>query len=133
MLLDSFINFFIDLFSCNFDVDLCGMTPETYTNIRTDSLSPSWARATGYTPTGQSAELVHPTGPTGPQGNFDLDLVYKQNETFCTIWYHLYNLKNMKNTDGGVIDLVKFQVEACNFTKSNTPPCMLFTFFQLYK
>ena len=25
----------------------------------------------------------------------------KANETLCTIWYHLYNLKNMKNTHGG--------------------------------
>ena len=37
---------------------------------------------------------------------------------FC---YHLYNLKNMKNTHGEVLLLVKFQAEACNFTKSNTP------------
>ena len=27
---------------------------------------------------------------------------------FCTIWYHLYNLKNMKNTNGGILLLVKF-------------------------
>ena len=33
----------------------------------------------------------------------------------CAIWYHLYNLKNVKNTHGGVLLLV-------NFTKSNTPP-----------
>ena len=49
----------------------------------------------------------------------------------CTIWYHLYNLKNMANTHGGVLLLV--QAEACNFTKSNTPPWMFFTFFKLYK
>ena len=23
----------------------------------------------------------------------------------CTIWYHLYNLKNLKNTHGGVLKL----------------------------
>ena len=28
---------------------------------------------------------------------------------FCAIWYHLYNLKNVKNTHGGVIILVKLQ------------------------
>ena len=28
----------------------------------------------------------------------------------CAIWYHLYNLKNMKNTHGGV--LVKLQAKA---------------------
>ena len=49
----------------------------------------------------------------------------------CTIWYHLYNLKNMKNIHGGVLLLV--QAEACNFTNSNTPPWMFFTFFKLYK
>ena len=25
----------------------------------------------------------------------------------CTIWYHLYNLTNVKNTNGGVLLLVK--------------------------
>ena len=39
----------------------------------------------------------------------------------CAVWYHLYNLKNMKNTHGGVLLLVKL-LKACNFTKSNTPP-----------
>ena len=33
------------------------------------------------------------------------------NETACTIWYHLYNLKKVKNTHGGVILLVN--VQAC--------------------
>ena len=28
---------------------------------------------------------------------------------FCTIWYHLYNLKNVKNTHGGVLLLVQLQ------------------------
>ena len=51
----------------------------------------------------------------------------------CAIWYHLYNLKNGKNTHGGVLILVKLQTEACNFTKINTPPWMFFTFFKLYK
>ena len=44
----------------------------------------------------------------------------------CTIWYHLYNLKNVKNTHGAVLN-------ACNITKSSTPPWVLFTFFELYK
>ena len=34
----------------------------------------------------------------------------------CAIWY-LYKLKNVKNTDGGVI-----LASACNFNKSNTLP-----------
>ena len=46
----------------------------------------------------------------------------------CTIWYFLYNLKNTKNTHGVVLLLLKLQVSACNFTKSNTPPWVFFTF-----
>ena len=34
---------------------------------------------------------------------------------FCAIWYHLYNLKNMKNTHGGVLFIVKLLVGVCNF------------------
>ena len=49
----------------------------------------------------------------------------------CAIWYDLYNLKNVKNTHGGVLLLVKL-LKACNFTKSNTPPWVFFTFFELY-
>ena len=51
----------------------------------------------------------------------------------CAIWYHLRNLKSIKNTHGGVLLLVKLQPKVCNFTKSNTPPWLLFTFFKLYK
>ena len=47
------------------------------------------------------------------------------------IWYHLYNLKNVKH--GGVLVLVKFQAEACNFTKINAPPWVFLTFFKLCK
>ena len=36
----------------------------------------------------------------------------------CAIWYHLYNLKN---------------ILASNLTKSNTPPWVFLTFFNLYK
>ena len=41
----------------------------------------------------------------------------------CAIWYHWYNSKNVKNTHGGVL---------LNFTESNTPPWVFFTFFKLY-
>ena len=51
----------------------------------------------------------------------------------CAIWYHLYNLKNVKNTNGGVLILVKLQAEACNFTEINTPPWVFFKFFKFYK
>ena len=29
----------------------------------------------------------------------------------CAVWYHLYNLKNVKNTHGGVLLLVKLQAK----------------------
>ena len=51
----------------------------------------------------------------------------------CTIWYHLYNLKNVKNIHGGVLILVTFQGSACNITKINTPPWMFFRFLKLCK
>ena len=57
----------------------------------------------------------------------------KINVMLWAIWYHLCNLKNVKNTDVGVLILVKLQAEACNFTKINTPPWVFFKFFILYK
>ena len=52
----------------------------------------------------------------------------------CTIWYHLYNFKNVKNAHGEVLLLVKLQAAlGCNFTKSNTPPWVFFTFSKLGK
>ena len=36
----------------------------------------------------------------------------------CAIWYHMYNLKNVKNTHREVL-----------VTKSNTPPWVFFTLF----
>ena len=35
----------------------------------------------------------------------------------CAIWYNLFNLKNVKNTDGVVLLLVKLQTKACNLLK----------------
>ena len=43
-------------------------------------------------------------------------------ERLCAIWYHLYNLKDVKNSHGGVLLLAKLQAKACNFTKRNTAP-----------
>ena len=51
----------------------------------------------------------------------------------CAIWYHLYNLKNLKKTHGGKLLLVKFQAEACNFLKNNRPPWVFFTFSKSHK
>ena len=33
-------------------------------------------------------------------------LIANSDVMFCAIWYHLYNLKNVKNTYGGVLLLV---------------------------
>ena len=49
----------------------------------------------------------------------------------CAIWYHLYNLKNVKSTYRGVLLLVKLQPSEYSFTKSNTPPWVFFTFFKI--
>ena len=38
-----------------------------------------------------------------------------------------------KNTHGSVLLLVKLQVFVCNFTKSNNPPWVFFTFSKFYK
>ena len=40
------------------------------------------------------------------------------NEMRRVIWYHLYDLKNMKNTHGGLLPMEK--AKTCNVTKSNT-------------
>ena len=37
------------------------------------------------------------------KGNMKAITIY---EKFCAIWYHLINLKNVKNTQGGVLLLV---------------------------
>ena len=50
--------------------------------------------------------------------SFEINL---KNVVRCAICYHLYSVKNMKNTHGGC------------FTKINTPPWVFFTFFKLYK
>ena len=50
-----------------------------------------------------------------------------------TIWYHSYDLKNVKNAHAGIILLVKLQTSACNFTTSITPPWVFFTFFKILK
>ena len=38
---------------------------------------------------------------------------------FCAIWYHLYNLKIVKNAHGGVLLLVKLQVNLTYFNQTN--------------
>ena len=40
----------------------------------------------------------------------------------CAIWYHLYNLKNVENTHGGVLLLVKLQVKSILRMLNCAPP-----------
>ena len=53
----------------------------------------------------------------------------KKKKWQSAIWYHLYNLKNMKIAYGGVL-LCRVQTETCNFTESEIPP-WIFTFLKL--
>ena len=62
-----------------------------------------------------------------------IDLLIIQNSKYEKIRYHLPNLKNAKSTHGRVLLLIKLQFEACNFTKSDTPPWVFFTFLKLCK
>ena len=39
-------------------------------------------------------------------------LIANSDVMFCAIWYHLYNLKNVKNTHGGMLLLVKLQAKS---------------------
>ena len=51
----------------------------------------------------------------------------------CAIWYHLYNLKNVENTHGGVLRLVKLQSSAStctNGTKSRNASHYIKSSFQ---
>ena len=51
----------------------------------------------------------------------------------CEIWYHLYNLKSVKDIDGGLLFLVKLQIQSVTFLKAAPlPPWAFFTFFKLY-
>ena len=51
---------------------------------------------------------------------------------WCTIWYHLYNLKTWKTLMQECYFRYRFRLLACNFTKSNTPPLVFLTFLKLY-
>ena len=68
-------------------------------------------------------------------GSLNISLIFISLHVMCcAIWYHLYYIKNVKNTHGGVLILVvKLQTSACNFTKINSPPWVFFTFFKLYR
>ena len=55
------------------------------------------------------------------QCNFVYCHMYLSIKTLRAVWYHLHNLKNVENTNGGLKLLVKSQAEACYFTESITP------------
>ena len=67
-----------------------------------------------------------------PQGAILSTLTHLKIVMRCAIWYHLYNLKNVKTTHGGVLILVKLQAETiilkfivatAQIIKSNNLPC----------
>ena len=54
------------------------------------------------------------------------------NLTVCAIWFHLYKLKNLKNTHGGVLLLVKLQVIQIVRNRASTTNMKLHaTFFEV--
>ena len=66
--------------------------------------------------------------------------VFKINNTDTTtisfvmlfaIWYHLYNVKNMKSTHRGVLLLIKLQASVYSFTKSIIPSMSAFQVFKI--
>ena len=60
---------------------------------------------------------------------FHINIVYVMaSHMHSAIWYSLHNSKNVKKTHEVVLLLV-----ACNFTKSNTPSWVFFTFLKLNK
>ena len=50
----------------------------------------------------------------------------------CAIWYHLYNLENVKNTHSGVLLLIKLR-SIWTFTNNNTFPRVFFTLCKWYQ
>ena len=52
--------------------------------------------------------------------------------TLCLI-LQFQKREKYPNTYGKVLLLIKLQAKACNLTESNTPPCVFFTPFKLYK
>ena len=75
-----------------------------------------------------SGDLKGTLGRKGLNSVLTLGLISKNYYKFesivlcCAIWYHFYNLKNMKNTHGGVRLLVMFQSKTWNSTKSKVRP-----------
>ena len=56
--------------------------------------------------------------------------ILKVYQIFCSIWYHEYNFKNVKNTHGGMSLLVTLQVY---ITKSNTPWWVFLIFYLIFR
>ena len=52
---------------------------------------------------------------------------FAQFDTICTI------LKNVENTHGELLHLIKLQAKAYNSTESNTSPLVFYTFFKFHK
>ena len=56
------------------------------------------------------------------------------NVMLWAIWYHLYNLKKkVKKIHGGALLLEELKPEVYDFTRSNAPRWVSFTFLKLFK
>ena len=86
---------------CNFRVDI---SRKKFWNYTFSGLGFSWE------------ESINVSGRKFKLGDKDKCVM------LCAIWYHLYNLKNVKKNHGGVLLIVKLQTSVYHFTKSNTPP-----------
>ena len=51
----------------------------------------------------------------------------------CAIWYHLQNFKKREKHLWRSATFIKVAGLGYNFTKSNIPPWVFFTFLKLYK
>ena len=54
---------------------------------------------------------------------------YVFTDCICDVLRDLVHLKNLKNVKKPMVALYFY--ETCNFTKSNTPPWVFFTYFKL--
>ena len=64
---------------------------------------------------------------------FDGSLGTLKYQMLCAICYNFVLFKKREKHPWKSVTFSKLQTETCNFTKSNTPPWMFFTFIKLYK
>ena len=93
----------------------------------------TWKIQNKISPQPHPFSLLPPPPPPLPKKKKKERKKKKKPTVLCAIQYHLYNLKNVKKTHGGMTLLLKLQTEASNVTESITPPCVFFTFLKLYR